>query len=189
MVQKCRWSTPLLTHPQPVTDLTMVHIHVNIMHDSRKSPINALPVQFCSLCIVPLTLSIPTVHTLKPSSRNRSSICNHIHSVVIQTYQRSTLSNLSIMLADKTPCIHVVLHSHSCMQWTSCGYLWDCYIPHYTMLVASFPGSPLTPTENKKKGGRAWDQFTRDIAARWRHSNNYKSRDAITQIGWLEQLR
>ena len=130
----------------------MVHVHVNIMHASRKNPTNVLPVQFCSLWIVPLTLSIPTVHTLKPSSRNRSSICNHIHSVVIQNYQRSTLSNLSIMLADKTPCIHVVLHSHSCMQWTSCGYLWDCYIPHYTMLVASFPGSPLIPTENKKKG-------------------------------------
>ena len=54
-------------------------------------------------------------------------------------------------------------------------------------MLASFPGSPLAPTKNKNGGGElAWDRFARDVAARRRHSNNYKSRDAIMQPrDWL----
>ena len=123
-----------LTHPQPVADLTMVHMCTSCMLQGiLQSPIKVL--QVYTILFSLYCASIPTAYPLKLSSRNRSSICNHMHSVVIQTYQRSTLSDRSIMLADKTPCIHVLLHSHSCMQWTSCGYLHDCYIPHYTLLV------------------------------------------------------
>ena len=44
----------------------------------------------------------------------------------------------------------------------------------------------LSPRPNGKRRGRAWDRFARDIAVRRRHSNNYKSRDAIMQPrDWL----
>ena len=46
--------------------------------------------------------------------------------------------------------------------------------------IASFPGSHLAPTKNKRRG-RAWDRFAHDIVARQHHSNNYKSHDAIMQ--------
>ena len=44
--------------------------------------------------------------------------------------------------------------------------------------LASFPGYPLALTKNKN-GGRAWYRFARDITARRRHGNNWKTRDAI----------
>ena len=56
-------------------------------------------------------------------------------------------------------------------------------LEHYSTRLASFPGSPLA-----KRRGRTWYRFACDIAVRRRHSNNYKSRDAIMQPrDWLAQ--
>ena len=49
--------------------------------------------------------------------------------------------------------------------------------------LASFPGSPLALTQNKK----GESQFAHNIAAWGHHSNSYKSHDAIMQCQWLTQ--
>ena len=106
----------------------------------------------------------------------------------------------------------VVVRTASCCPWhivqTRCYYCqpfplgWlvklfhmpSCFLCCLCWLVVGYfsivPRLSPRPDAKYKRRGRTWYQFTRDIAARWRHSYNYKRCDTSSYtIGWLEQLR